>query len=131
MNKLLLAAVAALALVTPASAKDPAFPPWPKNSQFSCTGVLVKDEYSYRLRPDKGMLPWCWCDADLWEGKEIQVLKTCSLDDRCEIKGVIKGHGAFVWTKIDSVRKVAPPVPRDTFPPAYRGVWCNSARISS
>jgi hypothetical protein len=104
MKRLLLAAVAVLALVAPASARDPAFV-WPKNSQFSCTGVLVKDEHAYQLRPDEGMLTWC--DADLWEGKELRALKTCSLGNRCEIKGVIQGHGAFAWTKINSVRRTA------------------------
>jgi hypothetical protein len=103
MKRLFLAAVAVLALAAPASAKDPAFV-WPKNSQFRCTGILMKRD-AYQLHPDKGMLTWC--DAELADEEETRVLKTCAPGDRCEIKGIIKGHGAFSGVKIHSVRRIS------------------------
>jgi hypothetical protein len=77
---------------------------WPKNSQFNCSGILIQDEGTYQLKPDEGML--AWCDAEI-EGKDKgRVLDACTVGDRCEIKGVIRGHGAFGWVKITSVRSL-------------------------
>jgi Bacterial SH3 domain len=77
---------------------------WPKNSQFNCSGILIQDEGTYQLKPDEGML--AWGDAEI-EGKDKgRVLDACTVGDRCEIKGVIRGHGAFGWVKITSVRSL-------------------------
>jgi hypothetical protein len=106
MNTLKTLAVAAalVATVMPAKAADPAFV-WPKNSQFTCIGLLEQSRGAYRLSPNPEDKMKTWCDADLSEGKEVQVLKACSLNDQCIIKGVIEGHGTFAWVKIYSVRK--------------------------
>jgi Bacterial SH3 domain len=77
---------------------------WPKNSQFNCSGILIQDEGTYQLKPDEGML--AWCDAEITGKDKGRVLDACTLGDRCEIKGVIRGHGAFGWVKITSVRSL-------------------------
>jgi hypothetical protein len=78
---------------------------WPKHSQFNCRGILAQDEGTYQLKRDENMLTWC--DADIDEKDKGRVLDTCTVGDRCEIKGVIRGHGAFAWVKITSVRSLA------------------------
>jgi uncharacterized protein YecT (DUF1311 family) len=78
---------------------------WPKNSKFSCSGVLTQEQGTYRLTPDQGML--VWCDADIGDKDKGRLLDACKLGDRCEIKGTIMGHGAFGWVEITSVRKLA------------------------
>jgi hypothetical protein len=77
---------------------------WPKNSQFNCRGILVQDEGTFQLKRDEDMLTWC--DADIDEKDKGRVLDTCTVGDRCEIKGVIRGHGAFAWFKVTSVRSL-------------------------
>jgi hypothetical protein len=78
---------------------------WPKNSQFNCSGILIQGEGTYQLKPDEGML--VWCDAEI-EGKDKgRILDACTVGNRCEIKGVIRGHGAFLWVKITSVRPLS------------------------
>ena len=81
--------------------KDPIFV-WPKNSQFICSGILIQDEGMYQLKPDKGMLTWC--DADIEDKDKGRVLDACTVGDTCEIRGTIRGHGAFGWVTITSVR---------------------------
>jgi len=75
---------------------------WPKNSQFTCRGVLTQEEGTYRLAPGPRMLTWC--DADIGDKDAGRVLNACKLADRCEIKGTIKGHGIFGWVEITSVK---------------------------
>jgi hypothetical protein len=77
---------------------------WPKNSQFNCSGVLAEEDGTYRLKPDQGML--AWCDADIDNKDKGGVLRACKLGDRCEIEGTIRGHGAFGWVEITSVKAV-------------------------
>jgi hypothetical protein len=96
-----LAGVSALAA---ANETDPTLV-WPKNSKFTCSGVLTQEQGTYRLASDQGMLTWC--DADIDDKYKGRVLDACKLGDRCEIKGTIKGHGAFWWVDITSV-KAAP-----------------------
>lgn len=79
---------------------DPRFV-WPKNSRFTCSGVLVHDD-GYSLKPDDDMLTWCSADID--DKDEGRVLGACKAGGRCEIKGTIAGHGTFAWTAISSVR---------------------------
>jgi len=86
-----------------ASQTDPT-PAWPKNSQFNCSGILVQEEGIFQLKPDQGMLPWC--GADIEDKDKGRVLAVCKVGSRCEIKGVINGHGAFSWVKITSVRSL-------------------------
>jgi hypothetical protein len=81
---------------------DPRFV-WPKNSQFNCSGILIQDEGTYQLKPDDGMLTWC--DAEIEDKDKSRVLDACTVGERCEIKGVIRGHGNFFWVKITSVRR--------------------------
>ena len=83
--------------------KDPSFV-WPRNSQFNCRGILIQDEGTYQLKPDEGMLTWC--DAEIAGGDKGRVLDACTVGDSCEIKGIIRGHGAFGWVKITSVRSL-------------------------
>jgi hypothetical protein len=97
MKKLLLVVAALCGLVSTAASKDDPRFLWPKNSQFSCRGVLVQDGDTYRLKADANML--AWCDADIADNNEGRVLAVCKLGDRCEIKGVIMGHGAPSWTE--------------------------------
>jgi hypothetical protein len=80
---------------------------WPKNSKFTCRGVLVQEQGGYRLSPDQGML--AWCDADIDDQDKNRVLDACKLGDRCEIKGIIRGHGTFHWIGFTSI-KARPPV---------------------
>jgi hypothetical protein len=47
-----------------------------------------------------------WCDAEIANRDKGQVLEACTVGDRCEIKGIIMGHGAFGWVKITSVRSL-------------------------
>jgi hypothetical protein len=84
-----------------ANKTDPRFV-WPRNSQFTCSGVLAQEQGTYRLTPDQGMLTWC--DADIDDKDKGRVLDACKLGDRCEIKGTIRGHGTFGWVKITSVK---------------------------
>jgi hypothetical protein len=91
---------------------------WPKNSRFVCKGILVQEEGVYQLKPDKGML--AWCDASIGDavgdiGNDFsasllvnRVLNTCKPGDHCEIRGTIRGHGAFSWTAISSVTREPP-----------------------
>lgn len=90
---------------TPAAANktDPRFV-WPKNSQFTCGGVLAKEQTTYRLTPDPHML--AWCDAYIEDKDKDRVLGVCKLGNRCEIKGTIRGHGAFGWVEITSVKAI-------------------------
>jgi hypothetical protein len=75
---------------------------WPKNSKFTCSGVLVQEQGGYRLTPDQGML--AWCDADIDDQDKDRVLVACKLGERCEIKGTIRGHGTFRWIAFTSVK---------------------------
>jgi hypothetical protein len=96
-------AALSLAMLAPAKAEDRTLI-WPKNSQFTCGGTVTLNEGSYQLNPDSGMLTWC--DADLAGKEKDQVLKACPLNTRCQIKGIIEGHGAFGWVKIISARSI-------------------------
>jgi uncharacterized protein YecT (DUF1311 family) len=62
---------------------------------------LANEQGTYQLTPDQGML--AWCDADIDDKDKSRVLNTCKLGDHCEIKGIIRGHGAFAWVEITSV----------------------------
>jgi hypothetical protein len=91
---------------------------WPKNSRFTCRGVLADEQGTYRLTPDQGML--AWCDADIDDKDKNRVSNACKLGDHCEIRGTIMGHGAFAWVEITSVMTLAH-VTR--LPEAYLGDW--------
>ena len=84
-----------------AAKTDPRFV-WPKNSQFTCSGILAQEQGTYRLAPDQRMLTWC--DADIDNKDKGRVLDACKLGDRCKIKGTIRGHGTFGWVEITSVK---------------------------
>ncbi|RXT41957.1 hypothetical protein B5V03_25995 [Bradyrhizobium betae] len=80
---------------------------WPKDNRFTCSGVLAEEQGILLLTPDQNMLTWC--DADIDDKYRSRVLNVCKLGDRCEIKGTIRGHGAFGWVEINSiVRTVSP-----------------------
>ncbi len=91
------------AVVGAETKKEPSFVS-PKNSQFNCNGILIQDEGTYQLKPDEGML--AWCDAEIGGKDKDRVLDPCPVGDSCEIKGIIRGHGAFGWVKITSVRSL-------------------------
>jgi hypothetical protein len=100
-----------------ANKTDPRFV-WPKNSQFTCRGVLAHEQGTYRLTPDQGML--AWCDADIDDKDKDRVLDTCKLGDRCEMKGIIRGHGAFGWVEVTSIMAITHAA---QLPEAYLGDW--------
>ena len=79
---------------------DPKFV-WPKDNRFTCRGVLAEEQGGLRLTPDQNMLTWC--DADIDDKDRSRVLNVCRLGNRCEIKGTIRGHGAFGWVEIKSI----------------------------
>jgi hypothetical protein len=113
-------AVMVMACVSPLAAAnktDPRFV-WPENSQFTCRGLLAHEEDAYRLAPDQGVL--VWCDADIGDKDSGRVLNVCKLGDRCEIKGTIRGHGAFGWVEISSIKGMAHAA---QLPEAYLGDW--------
>jgi hypothetical protein len=89
-------------------------------TSLTCIGVLVHDDSGYRLKPDTGSSSWC--DAEIsneygQEGSVSQILSACKVgggtaklplaqSSRCEIKGIVNGHGAFYWVKLSSVRSI-------------------------
>ncbi|EJN15563.1 hypothetical protein PMI42_00855 [Bradyrhizobium sp. YR681] len=88
------------------SKSDPKFV-WPGDNRFTCRGVLAEEQGVLKLTPDQAMLTWC--DADIDDKDRGRVLNVCKVGDRCEIKGTIRGHGAFGWVEIKSiVRPVSP-----------------------
>lgn len=72
-----------------------------------CRGVLkITDEYGLFLKNYPSNDKWdSWCDAEL-DGMKEKVLKICSLNNKCEIKGNVEGHGAFEWVYIDQISQV-------------------------
>ncbi len=77
--------------------------------QQDCRGVLKNDdEYGLILKNYQSNILWdTWCDAEI-DDLSNKVLKVCSIDDRCEIRGRVTGHGAFHWNRIDQVTKLDP-----------------------
>jgi hypothetical protein len=77
----------------------------------SCSGILtVSEDGEYQLKPDAGS--GLWCDAIVSTGEHIggpdlvpQVLKVCTVNSRCRIKGTYEGRGVFYWNKISEVRR--------------------------
>jgi len=67
-----------------------------------CRGVLTRDEDSYHLKPDPGSA--LWCDSYVAGDLLHKVLKVCTVNGRCHIKGSVRGHGVFYWVRISSVR---------------------------
>ena len=101
MKKILIAGACALALCGQGHAEDQTLI-WPKNSQFTCSGVLTVIDGELQLKPDSGAK--VWCDAT-FEGEQAKrVRATCAEGERCQVKGIIMGHGAFYWVKITSVK---------------------------
>ncbi len=72
-----------------------------------CRGVLKNDdEYGLILKNYQSNTLWdTWCDAGI-DDLSNKVLKVCSIDDTCEIRGKVTGHGAFLWSQIDQVTKL-------------------------
>jgi hypothetical protein len=117
MNQLLLTFITGAAVIALAGSSvfgeekiDPRFM-WPKNSLFVCRGVVAQEEGTFRLKPDQDMLTWC--DAEVGGKDEVRVLRSCKLGERCEIRGMISGHGTFGWAKITSI-KALPQAERQT-----------------
>jgi hypothetical protein len=94
---------------------------WPKNSRFSCRGVMTAEQGTYRLTPDPGML--AWCDADIGDKDKNRVSNACKLGDHCEIKGMIMGHGTFGWVEITSIMALAHAA---RLPDTYLGGWAST-----
>jgi hypothetical protein len=95
---------------------------------ISCQGVLVQDD-TLHLQPvppfrEIGGGP-PWCDADISDefghGAARLVLATCKVDEWCEIKGVVDGHGTWNWVKILSVRFLIRAA--DALPSEFLGSW--------
>jgi hypothetical protein len=109
-----------LDLVSALAAKNETDPRlvWPKNSQFTCRGVLTQEEGTYRLTPDQNMLTWC--DADIGDKDRGRLLDACRLGGRCEIKGIIRGHGVFGWSEISVIAGIAN---TDQLPEPFLGDW--------
>jgi hypothetical protein len=88
-----------------------------------CTGTVVEENTVLRLEPEackqyhlvlKRRLVGCkqavWCFATLgWDGTSIRerVKAACNVGDRCRVKGLVQGRGAFEWTEITSVKKLS------------------------
>jgi hypothetical protein len=113
MTKLfpLAAAALLLAMLAPVNAEDRTLI-WPKNSQFTCTGVLAVTDNELQLNPEPGSKVWCSASFD---GQQCGVTKTdiakqvkatCAEGDRCQVKGTVEGHGVFYWTKLTLVKKL-------------------------
>ena len=77
---------------------------WPKNNRFVCASELIRNEKTLQLKRNETNL--AWCDAEIAPEDEAKVLKVCALNRRCEIKGIIMGHGAFGWQKFYSIRQL-------------------------
>jgi hypothetical protein len=56
-----------------------------------------------------------------------RVLNACKLGDRCEIKGIIRGHGTFGWVEITSVMALTHAA---QLPEAYLGDWSSDVGIT-
>src|SRR5262245_36106799 len=69
----------------------------------NCRGVLARDEDGYHLKPDSSSA--LWCDSYIPGNLLQKVLKICTVDSRCLIKGSVRGHGLFYWVRISSVRQ--------------------------
>ena len=75
--------------------------------------MLERDEYNaLSLKPDAG-LKSLWCDADigatLKSAQAKEVLKVCSVGERCQIEGAFTGHGVFYWVRISRVISLRTP----------------------
>jgi hypothetical protein len=96
---------------------------------LTCRGVLVHEDGEYQLKPDTGSS--LWCDADISDefglkGSVSRVLDTCKLGGRCEIEGVVNGHGAFYWVKLSSVRSLSSPSTTAELPNRFWGAWIDA-----
>jgi hypothetical protein len=91
----------------------------------SCTGTLSKDEdgeLSLKEQDAEGIILkpeslikgvgqkslWCWAKiSDFYYHDDPylapQVLRVCTLGQRCHIEGSFMGHGEFFWNKITKV----------------------------
>jgi len=106
MSKLLLSTVAVLALMGVSGAANAKMP-----LPLTCTGVLTSsdtqlDSDAIKLKPEAGSVTWCDSDIedDIAEpGTRARVLKKCWFGGRCRIRGIVNGHGAFYWVRIQSV----------------------------
>ena len=104
MKRLFLTAAALLALTSGANAG-------PRDKYQACSGILiVSEDGEYQLKPGNGS--GLWCDAIISSGEYIgganlvpKVLKVCTVNSRCQIKGTYEGHGVFYWNKILEVRR--------------------------
>jgi hypothetical protein len=73
----------------------------------NCRGKLVKDdEYGLSLENYPSNNLWdTWCDAGI-DDLSDKVLKVCSINNKCEIRGQVMGHGVFHWHQINQVSKI-------------------------
>jgi hypothetical protein len=82
---------------------------------LTCTGTLVEDDYSPHL--DYNSNPKSQsdlCTVHMTTDIVKLVLKTCSLGDKCYLKGTIKDagdHGRILWTSLTVVRRLSPKKP--------------------
>ena len=76
--------------------------------------VLTKEENEYSLSGNyKGYGPInnLWCDAPFSrdiEPKAYEALmrSACLVGDKCQIAGVVNGHGVFYWVQVNSVSRL-------------------------
>jgi hypothetical protein len=82
--------------------------------RVQCTGVLTQEGDKYSLSGNYkgyGSINNVWCDAafsrDI-EPKAYQALmkSACRVGDKCQIAGVVNGHGVFYWVQVNSVRRL-------------------------
>ena len=73
----------------------------PRAIHQACGGVLSLDDGYYALKPHAGA--GLWCDAYIPDELVHKVLKACAVGRQCNIKGSVRGHGAFFWTHISAV----------------------------
>jgi hypothetical protein len=105
LSKFLIAAVLVSAATSPSLARkgDPTI------GRQSCIGILTRDEGGLLLKP--GASPKSlWCDAYINDNEvpgipslARQVLRGCSVGERCHIEGSFEGHGGFYWNQITKV----------------------------
>ena len=82
--------------------------------RMQCTGVLTKGEDGYSLSGTYkgfGSINNVWCNAAFSrdiepKAHEALMKSACRVGDRCQIAGVVNGHGAFYWVQVHSVRRL-------------------------
>jgi hypothetical protein len=95
-----------ISLTAPAMAKMP--------MHAQCTGVLTREDSDFSLAGDFtgfGPINNVWCNAQFSHEINLKAHKAisnsnCLAGDKCQVTGIINGHGVFYWIKVNSAKKV-------------------------